>query len=731
MRKEIRAFNGGITDFIYNEDVSACELAENLNILKDKSLESRHGSKVINTDAPRPLLPDVQKPSLMYDFNGDIIVIYEKQIAVYRNDAWEIINGSDSTHLLDNSEIGTNHDIVEWNEQLFVTDTSKSPIIKIYKDEAGNYKAKKAGLPKIDSLPTFNSQSNDGKTYIYTFVAYYEYYVNEIRFVDYGATLSHRLEAAADMSSVGHYVEISNIPEITGTNLDASNIKIRIFRSQDAGTAEYYVGEVANGTTTFVDQVPDSESQSNEIIYTESSYDNDAPPIAKYIELNAGAMLYGGIENYPDRVYQSMIGDVDSVPASFYEKFYQPVTGLSSYQSNGIVFCTKSIWRIEGVIDIAGGGNIRKILLSESVGTINNGSIVRTEKGIYFAGNDGFYFCDGYQINKIPDEQRNINERYATVKLVPSEIKGTYDRKNQKVFWTTKDIGDRVEIYCYDMTFNSFTTWTGDTDVFTATAVLAKDGELYRGDYRGYVLIHKSHYFNDDIPNESLAPDQWSSAPVVYRWKHVHFDFGISDVFKWCVKITAAGLSKTDLNLRFISYDDALGQGKDLKEVSFVSGMIWGDPNWVWGDDRLWTLEPRFSQTRRFPSGKIRCKTKQLEITNAITRLAESYFDTPTSMVTVNANTKAISLIDSQVVSFPVDSVGYSIVINEKSYKVLSQSIDTLVVDDPANSLVDGQHNWYVEGIARNQRLNLNSLIFTYELLDDDGGYFQGNVQRR
>lgn len=734
MRKEIRDFSGGITDFVYQNDTRCFEVGENLIITKDKSIETRPGSHVIDDTNPRPSTTSTAKSAHLYDFNGDLISVNGSQISVFSGGTWTVISGSTNTDLLTNGDITANYDIAEWNNHIFITDNKKSKSIKIYKDNLGTYKGRTAGLPKLSSTPTITPEANDGKSYIYSFVAYYEYMVGDVKFIDYGPTISTRIENAADPSlGLGHYNDISGIPTIIGDNIDSANIKIRIFRSKDAETVEYHVGEVVNGTATFEDTVTDDVLETNEIIYTDGgAFDNDEPPIAKYIEMNGGAMIYAGIDGYPDRVYQSVPGDPDSVPSSFYESFGDPVMGLTSFQSNAIVFTNESAWRVEGFIEADGSGAFRKILLSESIGCINNNSIVRTKQGIYWAGNDGFYFSNGFnEPMRIPDEingdsNKNISERYATVKLSPSDIKAAYDRRNKRIFWTTKN-GASTELYVYDIAFNSFTTWAVDD----ATSIVAIEGDIYRGDGNGYISVHTPTRYNDDVIDVGVAVANWSTKPVIHTWKHIQYDFDISDIYKWVVKVTASGLSKTDLNLKLTSYDDSLGQGKDLKEIEFVSGLIWGDPRWVWGDGRLWTLEPRFSQTRRFPSGKIRCKNKQLQITNSIARLAESYSDDPNSQVTVTAATNTISLVDPTVVSFPEDAIGYEIVIDERNYEITAQSADTVVVSDPDNHLVDGQFDWHVEGYARNQRLNLNSLIFTYQNLDDDGGYYQGSTSRR
>lgn len=726
MRVELKDFSGGITDFIYTDDLTSSELMDNIVITKDKSMESRPGSRVIANHSSKPTT-SIIRPQEIIDFNNQQFIIYGGEILRYDNGTWEKILGPNSVQKpLNHATINSAYSYYTHNKHLVITDGSGSKTIKLYKNNLGAFKLLSAGLPKLHSAPTVTSLAANGKSYLYTFVYYNDYNVENDLFVDISSLVTVQVTNASDFSGLG--VSITSIPVLSNTadtQYDVNNLKVKIYRTVDTGTTSYLVGTVSNGTTNYTDNTDDETLITGAVLYTDGGIaENDEPPIAKHIEICNSCGYYANSPGYSYRLYQSQIGDFDSVPAANFLDFEEEILGLSNYQSNLVVFTENKIWRVEGVIELDGGGSQRRVEVEGRVGFI--GGIVRADGGVYFAGHDSFYWTDGYQVKKIPSVDKNIPERYREFSANGTSISGAFDRINQRIYWAVKISSTNYKIYVYDMAYNALTTWSGVDGSFNSISLMCtKSGDLYRGDSEGYIFKFDSSHLDDSIIDQTLPVDQWENYPVVYRWKHVALDYGASDVNKWVMKVTLSGNGETNLDLQINSYDDSIILPKTLTPISFKSGLVWGDETWTWGNhDDVWGLEQRFIQTRKFKSGKIRCKRKQLEVTNAVINIAQSYTDLPDSRVSVNSTLKTATVINSSLIYIPQDSVGDLIYINNVAFEIIDVGSDTFRLKDDTFKLVDGIYDWYIKGLAQRQRLHLSSVIYTYDLLDDRGGYY-------
>src|SRR5690606_6370901 len=151
-------------------------------------------------------------------------------------------------------------------------------------------------------------------------------------------------------------ISFSNLPSVTNgssDNYDTSGIKIEVYRSINGGQTAYFVGEIANGTTSFTDTALDSELEKRKSVYTTGGVvDNDPPPIAKVIHINRGFGYYGnlkvGDEYFPNRIAQSIAEDLDSVPESFFVDLPLPVIGISSTPRDVVAWTKAGTYRLEG-----------------------------------------------------------------------------------------------------------------------------------------------------------------------------------------------------------------------------------------------------------------------------------------------------------------------------------------------------------------------------------------------
>ncbi len=158
---------------------------------------------------------------------------------------------------------------------------------------------------------------------------------------------------------------------------------------------------------------------------------------------------YGAITDtgqfFPKRIIQSNQLQPDHAPLTFFDDLEDDLTGLSSTKSNLIALCKNSIYRMSGGFNTVGQGALTHDKISDIMGCLNAKGIVKTEVGVFFAGNDGFYYTDGYQLIKISLE---INKIYQTLTASDNQkqsIQGAYDKDTRRVWWAMKSTPTSVD----------------------------------------------------------------------------------------------------------------------------------------------------------------------------------------------------------------------------------------------------------------------------------------------
>ncbi len=456
------------------------------------------------------------------------------------------------------------------------------------------------------------SITEEVRNYIYTLLYSREYRTSDgLLRKDVSATYvtSYQALRAPEVEPV----TITSIPAVandTEDNYDTSNIKIEVYRTTDAGVVPRLVGKIANGTTTFVDNMPDEELEAQEAVYTVGGVvDNDPPPIAKFVHEHNGFGYYGnlkiGDDYYPNDIAQSISGDLDSVPETFRTSLPLPVMGISSTTRDAVAWTKKGTYRLEGTIDERGQGAIIPIEISNQVGLCGGLSPVQIEGGIVFAGTDGFYFTDGYRVTPI---SKKWSTTYALLVLETAQrrrIQGTYDRLNQRVFWAMGyDTDENDSVFVLHLKFGlredggSFTEWNGGT-WFSPSAIAFFDGDLIRGESRGYVLRHDSTLLCDPEIDPLVDVDDWNDQPVYFNYMSPAWDFGTMKVKKWVTKIVTylGNVGKTTVQL--FRTNDSGRPPAELRNIVFdgeTDGAI---------------IEKRW-----MPAGSLRCTRMQIQFTN-------------------------------------------------------------------------------------------------------------------
>jgi hypothetical protein len=586
----------------------------------------------------------------------------------------------------------------------------------------------------LTALITASSEAS--RNYLYRLVYYYSYTVGTVTFEDYGPT--YEVEASNIDAPNTTAVAIASIPVLANgstENYDTSNIKVKIFRTLDSGLSFYYVGQVTNGTTTYNDSTSDATLEDSTLLYTEGGvYDNDPPPKCKYIIVANNIAWYLHTKNasgeiFPNRIRQSVQYDIDACPESFYRDLEDEIVGGGAIGIYPIIFCKSRIYRLEGFYDLTGRGVIDAREISRTVGCVNHLGIVQARDGIFFPGNDGFYFTNGYEVQKISNDFNRTYKDLVSTSTQRSNIYGMFEGLKNRVWWAVQvDSGSADNDACYvaDLNFGirpdtPFTTLSGD-ESFAPTALLYYNKTVYRGDRRGYLFQHDDEVLTDPEVNTLAAPSTWNTQTIIYDYKSVGFDFGNPHVRKWVPKMTVNAKNASNVSIGINSYNDDSALGLDLKEIRIYSNILWGDPTLIWGDDDLiWNYTKIINGMRRFPATKLRCSYKQIQFTNSFTIVTNS--DT-LGVATVNSATKKVTLEVANRI-WPEDIVGYFITFDDDAYtlqyEVTARDSDTVITfSDALNTSVSGSATaWLLKGYRKGDVFNPLNYTIQYALLSD------------
>lgn len=762
-------FSGGMTDYPFNAPKNKAATLDNFTIDPNKKPIMRPGS--VLTQSADPQLPIGEaKINNLLPHDSENIYYVEAGTKFFYPDAGAYtellgVGGVDGFNAGDESSFSA---FSEWNRHWIGVNSDFALPIKIFKDDLGVPQVRTAGLPKMASTPTVTPVSGSN-SYIWYFIYKYEYKIGDTTFIDLSTPIFVQKTGAAE-PSVGNPAAITAIPVLAnagGTSYDLTKITKQIFRTTNGGKAAFFVAEIPNATTTYSDQTNDLSVVNNEPLYTtgpngtDGTLAYDAPPLCKYFHVMDGIGLYAYTkedgDTFPNRLRQSTPGDPDSVPGDFFIDLRDEFTGISSYKGRIIALCKTRIYRLDNIFDETGRGGLTEEEISKVTGCLSHNSIVQTETGVFFAGDSGFYWTDGYEVRKVSD---SINTRYKNMLALIGDtrnIQGRYDAFNLKIYWTFKQVDETAEndcIFCFDLRYlkegqidGSFTRWLND-GVFNPCAIMVYKNELYRGDFYGFVYRHDDTVFSDPRTDNLVAPANWGTKAIIWDFYSAHLNFDLPSVRKWVAQILFTARNSSNMSIQPYSINDDSAAQDLLKEIRFRDALVWGDPEPTWGDPSLqWNFQGLIEERRRFPQGGLRCSYKQVRFTNAFTIVTGSDAYTTAS---VDRVTKEATL-DDLALSWLPDLLDYYLVLkpnggptpdtNDYTLMLPIKSRDSntvLTLDDPTDILnndypaVDGYSfdnaQWLIKGYPKGEAANIMSVVIYYAPLTPSQRTFQGTV---
>ena len=490
------------------------------------------------------------------------------------------------------------------------------------------------------------------------------------------------------------------------------------------------MGEVTNGTATYNDTAADTSITSNLLLYTNGgTLDYDPPPLAKYVHIVNGYAYYANIKSgsqfFTNQIRQSIADDPDSCPEGLTIDVLEEIVGLSSFNDNPLVFTKKRVYRLNGAYNELGQGQVTFEDITKTIGCMSHNSIVQTRYGVFWAGDDGFYWTDGFNFKKVSD---SINERYK--KLVSSStrqsrIYAAYDTTENRIHWACTSGDSSTDNDCFftlDLRWGiseacTFTTRVNG-DSFAPTAILYYQGNLIRGDRRGYLFTHSSSYTSDPKIDTTLPYASWTTKTIIPLYQSAIINFGLPMVRKWVPKMLLSMQNVTNVSVQISSINDDSSAQDDLYVIRYRGNVLWGDASPTWGDDTpYWSYFNLIEEMRRFPVKTLRCSFKQIQITQAYTAIYNS--DTYGSGV-VNSTTKQVTITGT----WPTDVVDYYISFEtdnySKQYQITSRNSDTVLTYlDPSTAQPTGSAKWVINGYPKGEIFNILSYVVYYAPLTD------------
>jgi hypothetical protein len=739
---EVVDFSGGITDDVFKQDSRRCATLDNFIIKGDMKPMSRAGSEV--EDLANPQIPaGVQRLGALINYGNSDTLFYQSADKIYyRNpSAFATLVGPTGNDVFSVGTVDGAISFTQWNRHLFLANNELARPMKVFKDDALAYQVRTSGLPALASSPIVTAGAVGTNNYLYAFNFEYTYMVGNQTFIDEGPTTIVPLENSDSPDSTT--VPITAIPVLSNgatDNWDTATIKIIISRTISGGALFYKTGEVTNGTTTFNDTTSDADIQDNEPLYiNDGTLDFDPAPVSKLVHVinNTGyyAFIKDGAEEFPYRIRQSVPGNPSACPLDFELDIEDEIKGLSSVRNIPIAMCNRHIYRIEDSFDQFGRGSMQAVRISDTAGCVSNLSIVQAENGLFWAGNDGFYYSDGYQTLKISDHLNDIYRAYLSQVTNPLHIYGRFDEKERNIHWciqTESGNLDNDTLIILDLKWgisneSTFTTWSGAS--FRPSCIEFFNGDLYRGDSRGYIFRHDDSILTDPKVDTATVAADWTVETIIWTYKSSNINFGSSFFRKYPVKclITASNQGNTTIQVSAINDDGKIV--RDCVPIRVRSNFVWGDTNFVWGNpDCVWDAVGLIEQWRRFPARGLRLSYLQLVITNGFSPIDNSdisglaAFDSALNTVTLSgSSTWPVDVVD-YVITNEVD--GY-----ETQYIVTSRDSDTVVtVADPDNSLPLGSLKWVLSGFQKGEPLNLLSYnVFWSEISQTQSTFEAGD----
>lgn len=373
------------------------------------------------------------------------------------------------------------------------------------------------------------------------------------------------------------------------------------------------------------------------------------------------------------------------------------------------------------------------------------GSIVATDTGIYFAGNDGFYFTDGFVVTKVSAHIDKTYQKIVASDQQRSRITGCYDRLERRIYWTVQSTDSGLDcdtLFVIHADYGEkksgvFTKWL-NTENFMPSAVTYFDNKLIRGDYRGVLYEHtKLSKTDPTIPsNLADAPSSWGTTYIPWWYKSAALDYNTTFKGQWATRLHIMGKNVGNVGMQVSTIrEDNNQHTRDLSQIYWLENIMWGDPNLNWGDDGIiWQYDTTLDEWRRFPTQSLRSQFRQISMrpANLVVYKYDQWPDGSFATATAGSGTATVVMSvapTNTVAAWPTDCDGMYISFDiddyTNQYLVSSISGDTLtVVDADATIVAATPMKWQIAGFVKENKFSMTAYDIHYSNMGQRGKAF-------
>jgi len=730
-------FSGGITDFYRNTVPNKLRICDNLVVGVNNNIETRPGSEFY--DSTHKSATGLRCNSII-DFDDLLTTNIWRNLYYYRNGNWVQQTGPTGNNVFESGDVNSQiaYDICQ--NQLILTSDSYSHPIRFYNVVGDTFKATTIGLPTFISIPTVAGVAGSN-SYLYYFVFYYKYTSLSTTYETFGNPIFTQVTSVdAPNTNAITITDIQSLGNGAIDNYDVDNVKVRIYRTENNGVAPYLVAELDNGIDVYVDTTSDADLILSTLLYTYGgAVEHTLPPKCKYLTVTGVIGWYANIYGYPFRLMQSVPNAINGVPADFYVDIKEEITGINHIESTPILFAKDKTYRIEGTRTTDGSGLVRAKSISDTVGCVSNNSIVRGKNSLYFAGNDGFYVTDGFNVQKLT---LDLPERYYEIIKTEDQqkrIQGTRDPFNERIIWivTSDDSGRENDTWwILNQRTGGFTTASGSKDFptsFYSSAIGYFDNKIMRSDNVGNIYKHSNDYLTDPMQYTINSVTYWHKRHIPIDLETICYDYGDASIIK-LMKYATLILGKEsslDLQMYSIKNDSMLKKAFSIMRESLNE---WGDPLMIWGaESPPWAQEGYNRKKRHFPRNGTRVKTTQLKITIPQTILQTSE-STKTAVIATAGGITTVTLPITPPTSdyrFNMDGLYqyfYSKFDNYvAAWQIYEINDNVMKIYHPSATITDGTYKWKMVGYKRNQKFNLYGIAQSFNIGQNKGDEYKTN----
>lgn len=715
-------FSRGMTDHIHDQEPGIVSELVNFLVTRDKKPISRPGSRV--DDSVNPEIPTGLRVSALVNYaNSDKLFYQSVRSLFFRNpSAFTELVGPSGNGAYSDGDSNSVPSFAQWNRHLYLTNNSFCKPMKVYKDGSDVYQIRNSSLPAV-TTPTVTAGAVGTFSYLYGFYYAYTYQVFGLTYEAIGPVTLVQLENAMD--PVTAPIQITNMPVIangSGDNYDTANIKLKIFRTEADQTFLQQVTEVTNGTTSYSDSKSDTVLAATGIsLYTnDGTVDADPVPLHKYNHVVNNCGYYAHIKDSngeisPYKFRQSIPTIPDSAPIDFEGEVDDEITGINSVRSQPIIFCKRYIFRVEGSFDRFGRGGMNPVRISDHAGCVSNNSVVTCENGMFWFGNDGVYYSDGYAVNKVTDHLNDTYKSFLKNTTNLERIIGKYFERERLIVWAIQTNSATLEndsFFICDLGWGisnemTFMLWQGTS--FKPSALEVFNKEIFRGSPEGFTIVHDDKLRSDPKINIYKPVDDWVKETIRWKIKTIHYNFGGTFFRKLPTRILLSASDNGNTTIQITAINDEGRVTRQCRPIRHRGDFVWGDDDFVWRDsDFVWRGQGLIEQWRRFPKGGLRLSTLQLVIENGFSDVTNSDF---LGSATFNGTTNKVTLNDSDS-KWPLNSEDYFIALENdgyvKEYLITGRDSDqVLSINDPVNTLATGSMKWVMRGYKKDEALHL------------------------